>query len=82
MAKYWTEKICDALDRIDDPEVLWRDEAIERFNREFRESELSKHISEVAERNTASRKYLFVELNTRERMMENWELLRKMIMGE
>jgi flavin-dependent dehydrogenase len=81
MAKFWTERICDALDCTDDPEVIWRDEAIKSFNREFRESEFYQQIAKITEQNIAFRKYLFVELNTRERMMGNWEQLRMMMGG-
>lgn len=81
MAKFWTERICDALDCTDDPEVLWGDEAIKSFNREFKESEFYQHIAKTAEQNNAFMKYLFVELNTCERMMGNWEQLRMMMGG-
>ncbi|MCP4750542.1 MAG: NAD(P)/FAD-dependent oxidoreductase [Proteobacteria bacterium] len=79
MAKFWSERICDELDRTSDPEALWSDEGIETFTREFKESDIYRHIVKVAKRNIASRKYLFVELSTGQRMMENWEQLRTMM---
>lgn len=74
-ATFWINTIITEQNRQEDKKLLWQDQTIKQMTREYTSSKIFQHIKNNAEKTNTTWDILFIELQTGEEIMKNWEMI-------
>ena len=81
-ARFWVNTIIKEQTGAEGPQALWQDQTIRRMSKAYASSSIFQHIKTTADKINASWDTLFVELRTKEKITNNWEMIRSVLNRE